>query len=137
MAQKLDNDQLNRLRQHGLHEDEMFHTKLNFFLVYESVFLGVVGLLYSRPIPPKTVLICFTCLGFILTIIWGYVQARHKYIFDSIRALQREVIPEYKLTMERREQVKWPISSNFLLAYVTPLLVAITWIVLFIFTITS
>lgn len=137
MSQNLDNEQLNRLRAHGLHEDVMFHTKLNFFLVYESVMLGVVGVLYSRPTPAKAVLISMTCLGLILTIIWGYVQARHKYIFDSIRALQREVVPEYRLVMEKRERVNWPISSNSLLAYAVPALVAVTWVVLLIFIVTS
>lgn len=137
MSQMLDNDQLNRLRAHGIHEDEMFHARLNFFLVFESVLLGVVGVLYSRPAPAKPVLLSIICLGLVLTILWGYVQARHKYIFDSIRALQREVVPEYRLVMERREQVKWPISSTSLLAYGVPLLVAVTWLVLLIFTITS
>ena len=137
MSQNLDNDQLNRLSEHGLHEDVMFHNRLNFFLVFESVLLGVVGLLESRSTPAKPVLISITCLGFILTIIWGYVQARHKYIYDSLRAFQREVIPEYRLTLERREQVKWPISSILLETYVVPILIVLIWIVLLIFTITS
>lgn len=125
------------LREHCLHEDAMLHTKLNFFLVFESVLFGVVGLIYSKSVPAKPVLISIICLGFILTVVWEYVQARHKYIYDSLRAFSREVAPEYKLAMERQEQVKWPISSNSLLVYVVPALVAIAWIVLLIFTITS
>jgi hypothetical protein len=117
--------------------DTMFHNRLNFFLVFESVLLGVVGLLYSRSTTAKLVLISIICLGLILTILWGYVQARTKYVFDSLRAFHREVIPEYKLTVTRREQVKWPISSTLLEAYGVPLLVALIWIVLLIFTITT
>src|SRR5205814_6488525 len=40
----------------------------------------------------------------------------------AIRSFQREVVPEYRLVMGRREQVKWPISSNLLLVYGVPLL---------------
>ena len=43
MSQKLDSDQINRLWEHGLHEDEVFNNRLNFFLVFESVLLGMVG----------------------------------------------------------------------------------------------
>jgi hypothetical protein len=137
MSENLDNDQLNRLWEHGLHIDAMFHNRLNFFLVFESILLGVVGLLYSRSTTAKPVLISIICLGLILTILWGYVQARMKYVFDSLRTFHREVIPEYKLTLIRRERVKWPISSTSLETYGVPLLVALIWIVLFIFTITT
>jgi len=137
MPESLDNDQINRLWEHGLHIDAMFHNRLNFFLVFESVLLSVVSVLYSRPSPPKPVLLTIICLGFVLTILWAYTQARLKYVWDSIKAFHREVIPEFQMTMTRRELVKWPIGSTTLATYVIPPLVGLVWIVLLIFSITS
>jgi len=76
MSEKLDPDQINRLFEHGLHVDTMLHNRMNFFLVFESVLLSVVSVLYSRPSSPKAVLFTIICLGFVLTLLWGYIQAR-------------------------------------------------------------
>ncbi len=38
----LDNEQKNRLWQHKMNEEAMFNSRLNFFLVFESVLLSVV-----------------------------------------------------------------------------------------------
>jgi hypothetical protein len=137
MSEKLDPDQINRLFEHSLHVDTMLHNRMNFFLVFESVLLSVVSVLYSRPSSPKAVLFTIICLGFVLTLLWGYVQARQKWVRDSLKAFRREVMPEYEMTMKRREQVKWPIDSTTLTTYGVPPLVGLVWIVLLIFTIIS
>jgi hypothetical protein len=137
MSEKLDPDQINRLFEHGLHVDTMLHNRMNFFLVFESVLLSVVSVLYSRPSSPKAVLFTIICLGFVLTLLWGYIQARQKWVRDSLKAFRREVMPEYEMTMKRREQVKWPIDSTTLTTYGVPPLVGLVWIVLLIFTIIS
>jgi hypothetical protein len=137
MSEKLDPDQINRLFEHSLHVDTMLHNRMNFFLVFESVLLSVVSVLYSRPSSPKAVLFTIICLGFVLTLLWGYIQARQKWVRDSLKAFRREVMPEYEMTMKRREQVKWPIDSTTLTTYGVPPLVGLVWIVLLIFTIIS
>ncbi|MES1241418.1 MAG: hypothetical protein ABUT39_07350, partial [Acidobacteriota bacterium] len=43
-----DQGQIDRLWQHGLHEDGIFNERLNFFLVFESVLLGVIGMLLDK-----------------------------------------------------------------------------------------
>ena len=134
MSQHLDSDQINRLWQHAAHSQNRFDNRLNFFLVFESVLLGVVGVLYSKTSSAKMIVIALICLGFVLTAFWGYVQARERYLLNDLEAQLQEVAPEYRETMMRRERVKWPISSTSLLAYGVPSLVALIWIVLFIFT---
>ena len=130
MSQKLDNDQMNRLWEHGLHEETMFVNKLNFFLVFESVLLGVVGLLYSRPVSAKLVLISIICLGLLLTILWGYVQAEQQYFYNQLRSFIKDELPEYQISRVRLEQAKWRISPTFLLTYGVPILVGLIWVVL-------
>jgi hypothetical protein len=133
MLDKLDNDQKNRLWAHKIHVNESFYDRLNFFLVFESVLLGVVGILYSRSHPEMFVIRVITILGLSLTIVWGYIQARHKYILNELNALSKEVLVEYRITLERRARVKWPFSSMWLLAYAVPTLVAFVWVILLIF----
>ena len=133
MSQHLDSDQINRLWQHAAHSQSRFDNRLNFFLVFESVLLGVVGVLYSRPSPAKVVLIALICLGFVLTAFWEYIQARERYLLNDLETQLKEVAPEYRETVMRRERARWPISSTALLAYGVPALVALIWIVLFIF----
>ena len=134
MSQHLDSDQINRLWQHASHSQNRFDNRLNFFLVFESVLLGVVGVLYSRPSPAKVVLIALICLGFVLTAFWEYIQARERYLLNDLETQLKEVAPEYRETVMRRERMKWPISSTALLAYGVPALVALIWIVHFIFS---
>ncbi len=45
MAASDDDDKKRRAWEHGLHTNDIFYNQLNFFLIFESVLLGVVGLL--------------------------------------------------------------------------------------------
>ena len=137
MSQNLDSDQINRLWEHGMHEDNGFNDRLNFFLIFESVLLGVVGVLFSKPTSAMFFLRVIIILGICVTIIWGYVQAWQLYVLRSITTRLKEVAPEYQLTLERRAQVRWPIPARGLLTYAIPLLVLLVWIVLLIFAVST
>ena len=115
MSENLDNEQINHLWQHTMHSQNRFDNRLNFFLIFESVLLGVVGTLYSKSASAKPVLITIICLGFFLTVLWGYIQAREKYLFEGVEKRLEEVAPEYRETLRRREQRRWPLRSTPLL----------------------
>jgi hypothetical protein len=73
-------------------------------------------------------------LGISLTIIWGYTQARHRYILLDLNKRAKEVFPEYKGTHERRaKEKKWRFSAILLLTYTVPIFVVLIWIALLIF----
>ncbi|GHO98503.1 hypothetical protein KSF_085510 [Reticulibacter mediterranei] len=133
MSEHLETEQISRLWEHFLHLDTNFYNRLNFFLVFESVLLGVVGLLYSRPNGSLLGLKLIMLLGFSLTILWGYIQARQKYLLDDLAEQVKTVAPEYRMTLERRKHAKWPVSSVWLLAYIVPILVALIWLLFLIF----
>ena len=44
MFEELEDKQVDRLWEHRLHLDSNFYNRLNFFLVFESVLIGIVGL---------------------------------------------------------------------------------------------
>ena len=129
MADNLNPDQITRLWEHGLHEDKIFNERLNFFLVFESVLIGVVASLYSTPTPKMFVVKAIVIFGLLLTLVWG-LQARQKFILDSLKARLKEAVPEYSKTVEKRERGKWPISVTALLTYAIPALVTLIWVVL-------
>jgi hypothetical protein len=127
----LDNEQKNRLWQYKMQEETTFNSRLNFFLVFESVLLSVVGLLSSKTASSdKVVLISIISLGFILTILWGYIQAKNKSNTEIIRALAVKALPEYR--MVRTQLAKWPVPTMPLLTYGIPILVGLIWIALLI-----
>ena len=118
---------MNRLCERGTHSDNLVHKRLNFFLMFESVLLVALGVLLSRPTTSKMVLLTLSGLGLVLTIVWGYAQARHKSV-----SRRREGAPDEHVTLLKPEQVKWPVSSPAVFTYGLPLFVAVVWIVLLI-----
>jgi hypothetical protein len=130
---KLTSEEASRLWQHGIHEENILNSRLNFFLVLESILLGVVAMLFGQN-PPATnqnfILRAFLFLGLALTIVWAYIAARQKYVFDSLRKRVRETLPEYAETIKIREQVRWPFSNLSLLSYVVPAIFILIWIAL-------
>lgn len=128
MAESGNIEQQRRIWELRLHFNQNFYNRLNFFLVFESVLLGVVGLLYSKPQPPVLILKMMVLPALCLTIIWGYVQSRQKHFIDD---LDEQIIcfaPEYKAHLERRRPQRWYISSKWLLTYMTPGLVILIWL---------
>lgn len=133
MTENLDQDAKNRLWEHGFHEDTMFSERLNFFLVFEGILIAVVGQLYSQS--PRNIFVvkATIVLGLLTTLIWWYVQIQQKIILEDLMERTREAIPEYLVTVERRNRRRLPIRVIPLLAYGIPGLVVAFWLVLLFF----
>jgi hypothetical protein len=110
-----------RLWDHAAHENVVFNDRLNFFLLFESVSLGVIGALYSRSPADNTPLQFLAFLGLLISLLWLYVQARQKNILNSVRARNAVALPEYAFILRNRR--KWPPSTTWLLGYFLPLVV--------------
>lgn len=104
-------DKTYNLFEHILHEDTVFNERLNFFLIFESVIMGIVGVLYQKSTPAMPVIKTLITLAIVLTGIWGYVQARQKYIIDLLVKRSLLTMPEYKAVIEERNRVKWAFSN--------------------------
>jgi hypothetical protein len=124
------NKQTYNLFEHILHEDTVFNERLNFFLVFESVIIGIVGVLYQKSTPSMLIIRTLIVLAIVLTGIWGYVQARQKYIIDRLAARSLKTMPEYKSIVEERNKAWWPVGNLWVLAYVVPIVVAFLWVTL-------
>jgi len=76
------------------------------------------------------VLRVFAFLGLSITLVWAYIQARHKYLMHAMHVQCNEIMPEYRVTIEYWNKKKWPLSNIWLLTYVIPTLIALVWIIL-------
>lgn len=130
MSDERSNKQPYSLFEHVLHEDTVFNERLNFFLIFESVIMGIVGVLYQKSTPSLPVIRTLIVLAIILTLVWGYVQARQKYILDCLVARSLKEIEDYRAVVEERKKVKWPIGNIALLSYTVPTVVIVLWLTL-------
>src|SRR2546425_12997620 len=69
-------DEVNRLWQHGMHEEKLFHDRLNYFSAMQVGLLGVFAILYNKE-PALGVFVPLTAVALAFTLLWLVVQVRH------------------------------------------------------------
>jgi hypothetical protein len=94
MPEPLKPDQIDRLWEYRLHQENIYFNLLNFFLVFESILLAVVGILYGGTNSSSLGLRAIALLGFCLTITWAYTQSWQGHTIDRLKAYLKEVVPE-------------------------------------------
>ena len=62
-------DEVNRLWQHGMHEERLFHDRLNYFSAIQVGLLGVFAILYNKE-PSPGVFAPLTAVGLTLALLW-------------------------------------------------------------------
>src|SRR4051795_12610449 len=89
-------DEVNRLWQHALHEERLFHDRINFFSAMQVGLLGVFAILYNKE-PAPGVFLPLTLVALAFTLLWLAVQVRHwRY---CVHVLVRRAVPEYSRTV--------------------------------------
>jgi hypothetical protein len=132
----LDAEQRARTWEHGLHEDKLFHDRLNFFSFLESALLGVFGVLYSKQPPaPKSFLYSLAGLGLASTLIWLFIQLRQRSYLKHLGRKHEKILPEFRDTVSSFSKNKrWRrFSGTLLLAIFIPVLFMIVWALTFLF----
>lgn len=135
-------DELNRLWQHGLHEERLFHDRLNYFSAVEIGLLSVFAILYNKD-RPFGLLAPLTVAALAFTLFWFLLQYKHwrycSFIFSKIR----EVVPEYRSNVEAyfgaitSDKTRTALSFSKPLSLAAPLLFALTWIAFLIWVIVN
>src|ERR1044071_363153 len=69
-------DELNRLWQHALHEERLFHDRLNYFSVVEIGLLSAFAILYNKD-RPLGLLAPLTVAALVFTFFWLLLQFKH------------------------------------------------------------
>ncbi len=122
MTEKLDSEQSRRLWEFRLHLETQLYNRLTFFLIFESVLLGVVGALYSKTSQSILVLRAIVFLGFCITVVWLYIQHNSKQSFVVMENRAKVNFPEHNESINRlifstlnRDRIPCQLASRLLL----------------------
>lgn len=123
-------DEVNRLWQHGLHEERLFHDRLNYFSFLQTGWLTICVILYNKE-PSLGLFLPLTGVALIFTILWVTIQRRHWAYCIHVNERIRQVVPEYRLTTGGFSAGGYRdgLSISRPLAIGIPVLFACTWIV--------
>jgi len=126
-GESLSPTEVSRLWEHRQAVDAHFNSRLNFFLVFESVLLGTVGVLMGRTEVLPTALRLIAIIGLLLTVVWWYAQAKQRYILELLRRRAERYMPEYKTTRSQRTRRLYRVSVISLLAHLVPIFIGAIW----------
>lgn len=129
-------DGINRLWQHGLHEEKLFHDRLNYFSLLEMGLLTIYGVMYNKE-PNLGFFLPLTAVALAFTLLWLVIQTRHWDYWSYVVERQRRLIPEYRATVDEYTQSKWSraFTVSRLLGVAIPSMFATTWVAFFIWLI--
>lgn len=129
----LSQDELNRLWQHGLHEERLFHDRLNYFSVVELGLLSAFAILYNKE-RPFALLAVLTIAALAFTIFWLILQFHHWRYSLYLNGRLRDMVPEYRATVDTyfgsADKDVHPTALSFSkpLSLAPPVIFALTWI---------
>jgi hypothetical protein len=125
-------DEVNRLWQHGMHEERLFYDRLNYFSAMQVGLLGVFAILYNKE-PSPAVFVPLTATALAFTLLWLRVQVRHWRYCVHVHEQIRRVVPEYRRTVAAFAGPgrKDGLSISRPLAFAVPPLFAAMWVALF------
>lgn len=128
----MQSDEINRLWQHGMHEERLFHDRLNYFSAVQVGLLGVFAILYNKE-PATWVFVPLTAIALAFAMLWLRVQVRHWRYCVHVNERLRRLVDDYAETVATFDSNDG--SGGLViarpLAYLVPLLFAATWIILF------
>lgn len=122
-------DEVNRLWQHGMHEEQLFHARLNYFSAMQIGLLGVFAIMYNKD-PALGVFVPLTAVALAFTVLWLLIQVRHWRYCVHVNARLKKLVPEYRRTLAgfagpgRTDG----LSISRPLAFAVPALFAATWV---------
>ncbi len=122
-------DAANRVWQHGMHEERLFHDRLNYFSFLETGLLSICAIMYNKETGVGFFL-PIAVVGLLFTLLWLLIQRRHWAYCEHVHRRTRELVPEYRDTLAGwagpGRSDGWSISRPLALA--VPALFASTWV---------
>jgi hypothetical protein len=119
-----------RLLDHGIHEENIFYSRLNFFLVFESVLLGsVVQTATASGVRVRNLQILALSLGLAVLIVWVIAQNKKLKYLKCLEKRLAKRLPEFKEIDEGIgcfETEKG--SANRMITYSVPLFIFLAWV---------
>jgi hypothetical protein len=117
-----------RLWAFTLHEDDVFNSRQNLFLVAESMLVVAYATALDAKATNSATVIALIAL--LLTLGWLYTSIRHTLIVGYIQNRAKETFPDYRNLYEGRNWPLLPLRSRTVTAFLIPSLVGALWIAL-------
>jgi hypothetical protein len=127
-----DERKVDRLFQHGLHEEGVFYNRLNFFLVFESFVFAVAVTGLGKEGPPIAITRFICIVGVIISGVWWYAQVNKLVLLKALEDRIEASCDEFKETIAvaNKKRIFQVWSANGILAHVFPLLFVGAWLFL-------
>jgi hypothetical protein len=112
-----------------MHEERLFHDRLNYFSAVQAGLLAVFAILYNKE-PSPTVFVPLVAVGVAFAALWLRVQVRHWRYCVHVNQQLRRAVPEYARTLAgycgpgRTDG----LSIARPLAFAVPILFATMWV---------
>ena len=128
---QLQPDEVNRLWQHGMHEERLFHDRLNYFSAVQVGLLGTFAILYNKD-SSFGGYVALAVVGLIIALLWLRVQVRHWRYCVHVNERIKTTVSEYAETIAEFASPGRPdgLSIARPLAFAVPLLFASIWVAL-------
>ena len=120
-------DEVNRIWQHGMHEERLFHDRLNYFSFLETGLLTICGIMYNKE-PAVGFFLPLTLVGLLFTLLWIVIQKRHWAYCVHVNERIKQLVPDYRATLDAFPGNHDGLSISRPLALSVPVLFAGTWI---------
>lgn len=122
-------DEVNRIWQHGMHEERLFHDRLNYFSFLDTGLLTICGIMYNKE-PAVGFFVPMTVVGLAFTLLWLVIQRQHWKYCVHVNERIKQLVPDYKATLEGFAGPGRPdgLSISKPLALAVPVLFALTWV---------
>lgn len=135
----LETEERNRIFQRCMHEDDIFNSRLNFFLLFESFLIAATATIAAaHPRPQRVVFIGMAVFGIAITVLWVYAQHRQltllRAIVNDLEKFATEVVRAR--IKARGEEDRMPHIGS-VLAYAVPACLVILWLAVILATLTG
>jgi len=114
------------------HEGNVFNARGNFFLVAESMLLLAVTALASSSSKPLSLLLFIYIAGAFVTLIWLYVNGKHRKTQTIIVQKLEDSDGRYKDIKVKSRECPWCIANHTMMGFILPLGLLALWITLLI-----
>lgn len=134
MCSNLDSEQAKYLWEYRLHVEKVFYDRMNFYILLESVLLVAIVTIYSNK-PITAIIIAICIVGFVVTVIWLYLQVWYKAMLNVLSERVKCRIPAYKEAMKlvKTEFPHHCLPSPLSVTVYLPVVLLLLWLLLFLF----
>lgn len=126
-------DERNRLLQHGIHEETIFYNRLNLFSVFEGVLLAALVSLDAEEGQLPSLSWLLPALGIIITGIWWFAQGNKRKLVEVLGRRIEQELPEFRATIAAFTGGKRKaFSASALITHTIPGIFLLLWVYLLI-----